>query len=102
MKVDNKLEVDVELTIISNACSITTLAEKSSVRRLTVPYVGGESYGCSGSVRNGRVRINGEASIMVYPERENQLFQLELTSKSLLGRDEMKFGSLFSAHFAKI
>ena len=39
---------------------------------------------------------------MVYPERENQLFQLELTSKSLLGRDEMKFGSLFSAHIAKI
>ena len=80
MEVDNKLEVDVEFAIISNTCSSTTLAEKS-VRRLKVPYLGGESYGCSGPFRNQCVRINGEASIIVYPERENQLFQLELTSK---------------------
>ena len=102
MEIDNKLEVDVEFSIISDACSIITLAGKSSVWRFTVPLVGGESYGCSGSVRNRRVRINGESPIMVYPEKKNQLFQLELTSKLLLGRDYLKFRSLFSAHIAKI
>ena len=30
VEVDNKLEVDVEFAIISDACSITILAEKSS------------------------------------------------------------------------
>ena len=48
MEVDNKLEVDVEFAIISDACSVITLAEKSSFWRFTVLYVGGESYGCSG------------------------------------------------------
>ena len=39
---------------------------------------------------------------MVYPERENQLFQLELTSKRNLGQDDLKFRSLFSVHVAII
>ena len=72
MEIDNKLEVDVEFSIISDACSITTLAGKSFVR-FTVPYVGGESYGCSGSVRNRHVRINGESPIMVYPEKKKSV-----------------------------
>ena len=39
---------------------------------------------------------------MVYPEKENQLFQLELTSKRNVGQDDLKFSSLFSVHVAKI
>ena len=34
------------------------------------------------------------------PEKENQLFQLELASKSLLDGDDVKFWSLFSAHIS--
>ena len=48
VEVDNKLEVYVEFAVICDACSVTTLAEKSTFWRFTVQYVGGKSYGCSG------------------------------------------------------